>query len=63
MGLIGVPEKGVGSERAFFKLGLHEFGGEGAEGNAVLVVEPVFGVAEGRGGRGSFHWMVAEVEA
>jgi hypothetical protein len=63
MGLIGVPEEGVRSERTFFKLGLNGFGGEGAEGDAVLVVEPVFGVAEGRGGRGSFHWMVAGVEA
>ncbi len=62
MGLIGVPEEGVRREGAFFEFGPHEFGGEGAEGDAVLVVEPVFGVAEGRGGRGSFHWMVAEVE-
>ena len=63
MGLIGVPEEGVRSERTFFKLGLNGFGGEGAEGDAVLVVVPVFEVAGGRGGRGSFHWMVAGVEA
>ena len=61
--MIGVPEEGVRSEGAFFEFGLHEFGGEGAEGDSVLVVVPVFGVAGGRGGRGSFHWMVAGVEA
>lgn len=63
VGLIGVPEKGFRTEGAFFELGVHEFGRERTESDAVLVVVPTFGVVGRRCGRGSFHLMVAGIKA
>lgn len=59
MGLIGIPDQGFWMEGAFFEFGFHEFGGERAKCDTVLVVVPTVGVDESGGGGGSFHWLVA----